>query len=156
MSHETTASTASSIQQSVSRITYSDLCESIQTVLQTGQLGTPVNVRLHWEFTESASNLMNMLMAAVAIADESLQLKTPTWRVRRHSSDRSLNVLGSDQRGRTLMISLVAEALPQTALTIFGNHGIVRLDDGWVDPVSIPESFDDCAWLTDLQVAMSE
>ena len=153
MSHETTASTASTIQQSVSRITFSDLCESIHAVLQTGQLGTPVNVRLHWEFSESASNLFTILAAAVAIVDESLQLKTPTWRVRRHASGRSLNVLGSDEQGRTLMISLVAEASPQTSLTIFGNHGIVRLDDGWVDPASVPETLNDRSWLNGLRAA---
>ena len=156
MSLETTAETARPIQQNVGRITVSELCDSIRTVLDSGRLGTPVNVRLHWEFSESASLLQTVLVAAVAIADLALQLEEPVWRVRRHESGRTLNLLGSDRRGRTLMITLVAEATPQAALTIFGNHGIVRLDEGWVDLNSIVESAKELSWIAGIQAAFKE
>ena len=156
MSHETVNASVRPFLQSCSRITYSELCDAISAVLETGRLGTPVNVRLHWEFSEHADVLATMLPAAVAIADVALELKSPTWRIRRHTTGRTLNVLGSDQRGRTLMISLVSESTPQTALTVFGNHGIVRLDDGWVDPATIPESFEHYEWFAGLHAAVGE
>lgn len=153
MSHETTDETTRPIQQIVGRMTVSELCGSIRTVLETGRLGTPVNVRLHWEFSESASLLQTVLTTAVAIADQALQLDEPVWRGRRHESGRTLNLLGSDRRGRTLMITLVADSNPHIALTIFGNHGIVRLDDGWVDLNSIVEPAKDYSWNAAIQAA---
>jgi hypothetical protein len=155
MSHETTATPACTVRQNVYRITFRELCNSIHAVLETGRLGTPVNVRLHWEFAESEAFLPVIAKAAVAIADEALQLVEPTWRVRRHSTGRTVNILGSDTRGRTLMVSLATLSEPRTAMTIFGNHGIVRLDDGWVDPNSIPESLDDRTWSAGLQAAVA-
>jgi hypothetical protein len=156
MTLETTAEIARPIKQIVGRMTVSELCDSIRTVLDTGRLGTPVNVRLHWEFSESARLLQTVLTTAVTIADLALQLEEPTWRVRRHESGRTLNLLGSDRRGRTLMVSLVAEAPPRTALTIFGNHGIVRLDEGWVDLTSIAESAKELSWIAGIQTAFGE
>lgn len=156
MSLETNTESARPIQQIVGRMTVSELCDSVRTVLETGRLGIPVNVRLHWEFSESASLLPTVLTGAVVIADQALQLEEPVWRGRQHESGRTLNLLGSDRRGRTLMITLVAEAKRQTALTIFGNHGIVRLDEGWVDPNSIVEPVKELSWLSDLQEAMSK
>jgi len=156
MSHETVDVSVRPFSQRSYRVTFSELCDSIRAVLETGRPGTPVNVRLHWEFSEHADVSSRILPAAAAIADLALKLKSPTWRLRRHATGRTLNVLGSDHRGRSLMISLVSESTPQTALTIFGNHGIVRLDDGWVDPTTIPESFDRCEWLASLHAAIGE
>lgn len=156
MSLETTSETARPIQQIVGRMTVEELCDSVRTVLETGRLGTPVNVRLHWEFSESSSLLQTVLTAAVAIADLALQLEEPVWRGQQHESGRTQNLLGSDRRGRTMMITLVAEASPQTALTIFGNHGIVRLNEGWVDPNSIAKSAKELSWIAAIQAALGE
>lgn len=154
MTDETTATSARTIQQCLNRITFAELCNSVRAVLEAGRLGTPVNVRLHWEFGESEAGFPAVLTAAVAIADEALQLDETTWRVRRHASGRMLNVLGSDGQGRTLLITLVARSEPRTAMTIFGNHGIVRLDEGWVDPDSVLDSLEDCSWHPGLQAAL--
>ena len=154
MSHETVESSARPVLDDVSRITHSELCDSVERVVQTGRLGTPVSVRLHWEFRESTGQMNTILAAAVSIADCVLDLETPVWRIRRHASGRTLNVIGTDQRGRSLMITLVAQATPQTALTVFGNHGIVRLDDGWVDPATILESVAERSWFAGLQTAL--
>jgi hypothetical protein len=54
------------------------------------------------------------------------------------------------------MITLVAEATSQTALTIFGNHGIVRLDEGWVDLNSIVEPAKELSWIAAIQAAFGE
>tara|TARA_R110002072_G_scaffold302603_1_gene486611 strand:+ start:55963 stop:56433 length:471 start_codon:yes stop_codon:yes gene_type:complete len=151
MSLETSAEAVQPIFPIAGRMTVSELGNSIRTILDTSQLGTPVNVRLHWEFSELASFLQTVLTAAVELADLALQLEEPVWRLRRQESGRTLNLLGSDRRGRTLMITLVAEAKPQTALTIFGNHGIVRLNEGWVDPNSITETTKEHSWAADLQ-----
>jgi hypothetical protein len=156
MSLETTVTSQQTIQQNLRRVTFPELCTSIRTVINTGRLGTPVNVRLHWEFQESKTELSAVLTGAVALADEALKLNDPTWRVRRHSCGRTLNVLGSDGQGRTLLVTLVAEAGPRTAMTVFGNHGIVRFDDGWVDPHSIPMSLDGHSWISELLVALND
>lgn len=142
------------IYQIIGRMTVPELCQAICTTMETGKTGTPVNVRLHWEFTESADELGHVAVAAVAIADQALRLDEPVWRIRRHPSGRVMHILGKDRNGRTLMVSLTAEASPQAALTIFGNHGIVRLDDGWIDPDSITPPDNDCRWLSGLQSAI--
>lgn len=144
------------IEQKLKRITFDDLRCSVRSVADTGRVGTPVNVRLHWEFPESEARLPDALFAAVAIADEVLRMNEPSWRVRRHASGRTLNVLGSDLQGRTLMVTLVAGSIPGTALTVFGNHGIVRLEDGWVALNSIPDSFEQQRWVAGLMSAVSE
>jgi hypothetical protein len=156
MTDETTATPSATVQQCVSRITFVELSQSVRSVLETGRLGTPVNVRLHWEFSDQECDIPAVLAAAVAIADEALQLEQPTWRVRRHATGRTLNVLGTDQRGRTLLITLVARSEPRTAMTMFGNHGIVRFEDGWVDPDSIPDSLVDHNWFPGLQAALQD
>lgn len=156
MTHETTATPARTIQQSLNRITFPELCNSVRAVLEASRVGTPVNVRLHWEFSESEAEFPAVLTAAVAIADKALQLEEASWRVRRHASGRTLNVLGSDRRGRTLLITLVARSEPRTAMTVFGNHGIVRLEEGWVDPDSIPDSFESCSWVPGLRAGLRE
>ena len=156
MSLETTSETTRPVQQIVGLMTVSELCDSVRTVLETGRLGTPVNVRLHWEFSEPASLLQTVLTTAVEIADLALQLKEPIWRLRQHESGRTLNLLGSDRRGRTLMITLVAEASPQTALTIFGNHGILQLNEGWLDPNSIVDSARQLSWVADIHAVFGE
>lgn len=154
MSHETTTPPRT-VQQLIGQMTVSELCSSVRRVLESGRLGTPVNVRLHWEFSESEASLPAIATTAVAIADVALQLQQPAWRIRRHSCGRTLNILGSDQQGRTLMISLVAKSSPQTAMTIFGNHGVVRLEDGWVDPKSASEPSGDCQWACTLNAAIA-
>ncbi|MDA0284286.1 MAG: hypothetical protein O3B13_06675 [Planctomycetota bacterium] len=156
MSLETTATSQQRIQRNLGKVTFSELCTSIRSVINTGRLGTPVNVRLHWEFQESKTELSAVLTGAVALADEALKLNSPTWRVRRHPCGRTLNVLGSDSHGRTVMVTLVAESEPRTEITVFGNHGIVRFEDGWIDPHSIPMSLDEHSWVPELLVALTD
>lgn len=156
MTDESSAMANLTIEQKLKRITFNELCSSIHSALNADRLGTPVNVRLHWEFAESESVLTNATIIAVAVADEALQLDKPEWRVRRHASGKTINVMGSDKNGRTLMITLVAHSKPATALTIFGNHGIVRLEEGWIDLESAPDSFTDRPWAADLQAALGD
>lgn len=152
------APTSRTIQQIIGRITVSELCQAIDTTMKTGQAGVPVNVRLHWEFQEPAAELGRIAIGAVTLADRVLRLDKPVWRVRRHSSERILNIIGTDRGGRSLMISLVAESLPWAALTVFGNHGIVRLDSSfnWIDPESISEPAGECSWLAEFRTAIAD
>ena len=156
MNQNTASTSLQALEKIVNRVTFADLCQSVRTAVETGWIGTPVNVRLHWQIEGAAAEFSTIAAAAVALSDIALKLDEPTWRVRRHTSGRTLHVLGSDRRGRTLMITLVAEAEPATDLTVFGNHGVVRLADGWGDPNSIQELSTVPDWLPGLQAAIGE
>ncbi|MFP6764129.1 MAG: hypothetical protein VB858_10935, partial [Planctomycetaceae bacterium] len=52
---------------------------------------------------------------------------------------RFLNVLGKDCHGRTLLVTVCQGAAPEFALTVFGNHGVLRLEHAGLD-VSLPEA----------------
>ena len=131
--------------------------DSIKTTLLasigSGRVGDPVNVRLHWQTGNSAADLADAAVVAVSLADSILSLADPVWHVRVGAAGRMLHVLASDDRGRTALITLCTAEQSTLALTIYGNHGVVRLDDTRVGGLSSVETTD-AAWTDSLQQAI--
>jgi len=115
-------------------VTVHSLLAAIRSAVDSGRIGTPVSVRLHWEFSEIP--LRDAAVLAVRIADEALALEQPAWRVRTGNSDRLLNVLGEDRQGRTLLITVCRGTVRGLGLTVFGNHGVLRLEHAGLEELS--------------------
>lgn len=116
-------------------ISLSELRASLQAALATGKAGEIVNVRLHWQLPVSEVSiddhkglLLQALLNAVDLCDVALQLGPVTWRIRLSSNARLVHAMGVDDRGRTLIVSVADDADPLVQLTVFGNHGVIRLD----------------------------
>ena len=120
-------------------------------MLSSGRIGQPVNVRLHWQFESGCQSLESAAITAAALADTVLTLELPEWTVRRNKSLDSakglLNLLGRDTRGRTLLITLASADSPELSLTVYGNHGVARLNGAHL--IGTAERPPD--WLADLE-----
>lgn len=124
----------------VNSVTFDDLAQAIRNAIQAERIGVPVSVRLHWEFEEAPVDLRAVADSAIALADAALKFDEPVWRERPQETGKTLNLLGSDKRGRTALLTLVAASEPSISLTVYGNHGVVRLEDAVLDRATIPES----------------
>lgn len=122
-------------------VTLSSLVSAIRDSVDSGRIGTPVNVRVHWQFSET--DLAKAAFVAARIADEALALEEPAWRIRNGASAvtqrRILNLLAEDRRGRTLLATLCRGKVNEFSLTVFGNHGTLRLEHAGLDESSLDE-----------------
>ncbi len=109
-------------------VSCAELQSAVNGVVTSGQVGEPVNVRVHWDVADDSADLAEALLAAGALADAALSLTQTRWTVRRDAHDRLLNALGVDDRGRTALLSASRAASDQISLTVFGNHGVARIE----------------------------
>ena len=121
-------------------VTVQALLKSVRSAVDSGRIGTPVGVRLHWQCADTP--LKDAVLLAARIADEALSLEQTVWRVRTGRSGRLLNVLGEDRQGRTLLITVCRGAARDLGLTVFGNHGVLRLEHAGLEETSqkLPET----------------
>ena len=122
-----------------STVTFTDLLNSVRTAIDGGRIGTPVNVRIHWQFKEASP--LQASQSAVRIADEALAFEDVVWRVRkdREQTPRMLNLLGEDRRGRTVLVTLCSGDDPDFEMTVFGNLGTLRLEHAGLDEGSLTD-----------------
>ncbi len=113
---------------SLTAITLNDLKTAIVAAIATGRAGEIVSVRLHWPLSDTTTAERQVLIAAVDLIDVALNLGPTRWRLRRAGGDRLLHLHGVDDRGRTAVVTVTRGFSDKSQLTVFGNHGIVRLD----------------------------
>ena len=137
-------------------VTLDALLSAVRNAVDSGRIGTPVNVRVHWQFSET--DLRKAALIVARIANEALGLEVPAWRVRSGkiaaSKGNMLNVLGEDRRGRTLLATLFRGESNEFALTVFGNHGILRLEDAGLDEDSLGTIDEEADWWQSLAEAI--
>ena len=109
-------------------VSLNDLKAAIVAALATGRAGEIVSVRLHWPLPETTATERQILIAAVDLVDVALRLGPTRWRQRRAGNGRLLHLLGVDDRGRTAVVTVTCGISDNARLTIFGNHGVVRLE----------------------------
>lgn len=139
-------------------ISLRDLRMSLQAALATEKAGEIVNVRLHWQLPLSEAaplTQLSVLLQAVDLCDVPLQLGPTTWRVRLSSNARLVHAMGVDDRGRTLIVSIADAADPLAQLTVFGNHGVIRLDRAELITDGLAPDFADRAWCCSLIAAFN-
>ena len=102
---------------------------SVKDAVASGRIGPPVNVRLHWQAGPDASGVQRAMTEALRLTGSILELSDPTVRNRSIESGRLLHALVRDERGRSGLISVAAGTPATLALTVYGNHGVIRLDE---------------------------
>jgi hypothetical protein len=109
-------------------VSFDELQSAVAEVVTSGQVGEPVNARVHWDVADDSADLAEVILAAASLADTALNLTETRWTVRRDPHDRLLNALGVDDRGRTTLLSACRASGDQLSLTVFGNHGVARIE----------------------------
>ena len=143
-------------------ISLHDLRSSLQAALATGKAGEIVNVRLHWQLplsdaapTTSPISLLTALLQAVDLCDVALKLGPTTWRIRLSSNARLVHAMGVDDRGRTLIVSIADDSDSLAQLTVFGNHGVIRLDHAELSLDGLTPDIAERGWSSSLIAAFN-
>ena len=113
-----------------------ELRTSFTQAVATGRAGVIVSARLHWQIPFEAS-LDAAALIACNLIDEVSRFSLMQWCVRRSDRGGLLHVMGTDDRGRTIVLTINHGPTCDAQLTLFGNHGVVRLDRAelrWSDP----------------------
>lgn len=134
-------------------IDIADLRTSLTQAVATGRVGLVVSARLHWQIPFEAS-LEEAALISSELIDDVLRLTSTRWRIRRSDRGGLLHVMGTDDRGRTIVVTINHGPTADAQLTLFGNHGVLRLDRAelrWPDRACSCDS----AILNSLQTALS-
>jgi|GEM_PF-1459740 hypothetical protein len=134
-------------------VTLDSVRTGLLTAIGSGRVGEPVNVRLHWQTGKSTTDLTETAIVAASLTDVILSLENPVWRVRTGAGGQLLHILARDDRGRTALISIGAGDRSTLAVTVYGNHGVVRLEDSSVSEQVLRESANE-AWGANLKQAI--
>lgn len=135
-------------------VSFAELQEAVAAVVTSGQVGEPVNVRVHWDVADDSAELPDAILAAATLAAAALHLTETRWTVRRDEDDRLLNILGVDDRGRTALLSVSRSAVDRISLTVFGNHGVARIEHAQSAGELPSEGSAGSVWMTTLQAAV--
>lgn len=106
---------------------------SVKEAVANNGIGQPVNVRLHWQAGPEASDVRQAMAEALRLANEILDLSDPTVTTRSAEDGLILHALVRDTQGRSALISIAAGESSTLALTVYGNHGVIRLDETLCD-----------------------
>lgn len=102
---------------------------SVRTAIDSGRIGQPVNVRLHWQAGSQRDDVADAAKAALQLVESILDLSDAVVTTRSVEGGQLLHALVRDSHGRSALIS-IAPGVPATlALTVYGNHGVVRLEE---------------------------
>lgn len=96
---------------------------------QANQIGEPVSVRVHVSVADGRSSWPDIAHPAAAVVGSVFDLSSFSWRVRRGEFLRMLNLLGQNEAGQTALVTLARGYVSAIAVTVFGNHGALRLDE---------------------------
>jgi hypothetical protein len=116
-----------------------DLERTLSSVLASGQLGTPVAVRIHATLPDAGGDPLEVLglfrpLIRLVSGDAGGRVQA-----QKHSSGKQATVLWTDADGRTVFLSVVSiPNAPQSLhVLLVGNHGITQLSGGdlWNEPV---------------------
>ncbi len=130
-----------------------ELKAALAQALATEHAGVLVSARMHWQVPVDTA-LEEAALAATEMMDGPLQLAATQWRVRRSALGSLLHVMGTDDRGRTLVITVNHGPTSDVQLTLFGNHGVIRLDRAEMSFTG-PTTALDSATLKSLSAALS-
>lgn len=118
-------------------MTFDDLNRALAEALATGQIGTPVSLRVHFQVPDSAADLAAMVAAVMRLSQPVFRERPSTLAAREHPHGRQWNVLVGYPGGATAFVTAGCGSArqPSLRLLLVGNHGIVRLEG--------PDQFED-------------
>lgn len=107
-----------------------DLKRALRAIIDSGRVGIPVCLRVHVQLRmreDSPTRMSEVAKGLQSLAVELLSMSKPKWKQR--GRGRLLNVLGTDERGRSALLTFNQSGCDQVSLTLIGNRGVVRLEN---------------------------
>ena len=111
-------------------MTFDDLKRSLHNVSDTGKIGTPVSMRVHWQMPETSTEVCAALASIMNLCHSVMKGSPTTVIARQTSGGTQLNVLVTLENGRTILATVGSGSVSYSVLELLliGNHGIVRLE----------------------------
>ena len=130
-----------------------DLQRTLENVLATGKLGTPVALRIHAAVPDvNPLKVLGVFSPLVGLICNDSRGKL---QAQSHSSGGQLSVLWTDAQGRSVLISAVSvpKCRQNMHILLIGNHGVTRLSGGelWSEPLSADQS---CPWEEEIRESL--
>lgn len=110
-------------------VTVTAVENSVRDAVATGRIGQPVNVRLHWQAGPQVEDIKHVADTAMHLAESVLGLEDATVTTRPAEGGELLHALMQDRQGRSALISVCAGKASTLSLTVYGNHGVIRLEE---------------------------
>ena len=111
-------------------MTFNDLKRALCSVLETGKIGTPVSMRVHWQMPKTSTDVCAALASSMDLCQSVMRDVPFTLIARQASVGTQLNVLVTFVNGRTILVTVGSGCVSYSALELLliGNHGVVRLE----------------------------
>jgi hypothetical protein len=140
-------------------MTFDNLKRSLNSVLETGTIGTPVSMRVHWQMPGTSTDVCAALAFSMKLCQSVMSDAPVTLIARQASGGTQLNVLVKLENGRTILATIGSGSVSYSVLELLliGNHGIVRLEGkSRMDEVFLKN--DDCVqrWKTAVNRSLTE
>jgi len=129
-------------------MTFDDLKRSLCSLLETGKIGTPVSMRVHWQLPKTSTDVCAALASGMNLCQSVMKDSPATLIARQASVGTQLNVLVTLENGRTIMATVGSGSVSYSVLELLliGNHGIVRLEgEGRIEEFVLTND-DDVQW----------
>ena len=107
-----------------------DLQKAVSEALASGQIGTPVSLRAHWQLADPNADLVKALAIILRVAEPAFSRVPDRLTARRGPDERQIHVLLHYADGKTALITLGRGSVQGESLhwLLIGNHGIMRLE----------------------------
>lgn len=111
-------------------MTFTDLRHTLQNVVDTGKLGTPVSMRVHLQLPGKQGDASAALSSVLAMLAPCLNEEPAELQSRRHARHAQTSVLLQTPGGKTVFVTIGFGSANQTSLNLLvvGNHGIAQLE----------------------------
>ncbi len=111
-------------------MTFDDLKRTLCSVLETGKIGTPVSMRVHWQMPKTSTDVCAALASGMNLCQSLMKDSPSTLIARQASVGTQLNVLVTLENGRTVLVTVGSGCVHDAVLELLliGNHGVVRLE----------------------------
>ena len=117
---------------------------SLDSVLRSNRIGTPVALRIYALLPDFRGDLRNAIGCFAPLIQRVSNVSAGKLLARAHPGGKQVSVLWMDAEGRSAFISVtsVPKAPQSLRVLLAGNHGVMQLSGGelWNEPVSGEES----------------
>lgn len=109
-----------------------DLEHALHEVLKTGQLGTPVALRILVATPQTEIDPFRFVGRFAPLIRAVSEVTRGKIQARRHPSGRQLSIVWNDAQGRTVSLTIVStpDIGQSLRVLVVGNHGITQLNGG--------------------------
>ena len=140
-------------------MTFDDLKRTLCSVLETGKIGTPVSMRVHWQIPKTSTDVCAAFASSMKLCHSVMKGSPSTLIARQAAGSTQLNVLVTLENGRTILATIGSGCVnyAELKLLLIGNHGVVRLEgEGRIDELLLTNDDEVQQWKTAIDRSLNE